>query len=81
MSLPSEQHFEAFLPGVAAPVRIASLYDAQVFTRRWVIRDKDLALKALLRRMDAVNSSESGYAALRDFKAALVARGLLADNV
>ena len=81
MSLPSEHHFEAFLPGVAAPVRIGSLYDAQVFTRRWVIRDKDLALKALLRKMDAANSSDSGYAAIRDFKAALVARGLLADNI
>jgi len=26
---------------VARPVRITSFYDAQVFTRRWVIRDKD----------------------------------------
>ena len=72
------QPFDACLPRVARAVRIAGLYDAQVFTRRWVIRDKDPALKALMRRLDrAHNSSETSAHALRDFKAALASRGLL----
>jgi len=49
MTIPFTQHFDAWLPDVAAPVRITSIYDAQVFTRRWVIRDKDPLLKVLLR--------------------------------
>jgi hypothetical protein len=49
MTLPFDRHFEAHLPLVATAVRITSLYDAQVFMRRWVIRDKDRNLKALLR--------------------------------
>lgn len=81
MQLPADYHFEARLPGVAVPIRIASMHDAQVFTRRWVIRDKDRDLKALLRKMDKANSSEASYLAIRDFKAALVARGLLGDVV
>jgi len=49
MTLPFDRHFEAHLPLVATAVRITSLYDAQVFMRRWVIRDKDRKLKAQLR--------------------------------
>ncbi len=76
MSLPFTEHFSAHLPGVPGTIRITSLYDAQVFTRRWVIRDKDLALKSMLKRLERANSSDNAYAALGDFKRALMARGL-----
>lgn len=76
MSLPYVQHFDACLPNIAKPVRITSLYDAQVFMRRWVIRDKDPVLKAVLRRMERANSSDKTYASLHEFKAALMVRGL-----
>lgn len=76
MTLPFAEHFDACLPSVAGAIRITSLTDAQVFTRRWVIRDKDRELKALLRRLERVNSSDKGYEAIRDFKQALMARGL-----
>ncbi|KAB2874809.1 MAG: hypothetical protein F9K38_15300 [Pseudorhodoplanes sp.] len=76
MTLPFVEHFNARLPDVPVAVRITSLQDAQVFMRRWVIRDKDRALKALLRRMERINSSQTASTALRDFKSALMARGL-----
>ena len=76
MTLPFAQHFDARLPSVPGAIRITSLTDAQVFTRRWVIRDKDRELKALLRTLERVNSSDKGYDAIRDFKQALMARGL-----
>ncbi len=76
MALPFTQHFDARLPHVTGTIRITSLADAQVFTRRWVIRDSDRELKVLLKRLERVKSSDDGYAALRDFKAALMARGL-----
>ena len=76
MTLPFAQHFDACLPSVAGAIRITSLNDAQIFTRRWVIRDKDRELKALLRRLERVNSSDKGYEAMLDFKQALMARGL-----
>jgi len=76
MSLPFAQHFDACLPGIAQPLRITSLYDAQVFARRWVIRDKDPALRALRRRLERANSSAQGYEAIAEFKTALMARGL-----
>ena len=76
MSLPFSQHFDARLPYVEGNIRITSIADAQVFARRWVIRDGDRALKGLLKRLERVDSSEGGYAALREFKEALMARGL-----
>jgi hypothetical protein len=76
MTLPFAEHFDACLPSVPGAIRITSLTDAQVFTRRWVIRDKDRELKVLLRRLERVNSSDNGYDAIRDFKQALMARGL-----
>lgn len=76
MTLPFAEHFNAALPGVDAAVRITSLYDAQVFSRRWVIRDKDRALKKMLRRLERVNSARETWAALADFKRALMTRGL-----
>lgn len=80
MTLPFAQHFDACLPSVARPVRITSLNDAQVFTRRWVIRDKDRDLRVLLRRLERVDSSAKAYEVIADFKKALMARGLFPDT-
>ncbi len=77
MTIPYVQHFDANLPSVAAPVRITSIYDAQIFTRRWVIRDKDRTLKTLLRKLEKANSGASIDEAMVDFKQALSARALL----
>jgi hypothetical protein len=75
--MPYTEHFDASLPAVAVPVRITSIYDAQVFTRRWVIRDKDRDLKTLLRKLEKANSGASIDQAMVDFKQALSARALL----
>jgi hypothetical protein len=77
MTIPYVQHFDANLPSVAAPVRITSIYDAQIFTRRWVIRDKDRNLKTLLRKLEKANSGALIDEAMVDFKQALSARALL----
>src|SRR5215208_1957331 len=69
--------FDACLPRLSKPVRISSFHDAQVFVRRWAIRDKDRAIRALRRRMDRSNSSESADSAIRDMKRELADRGLL----
>jgi hypothetical protein len=71
------QQFDACLPQVATPVRITCLHDAQVFARRWVIRDKDPALKALTRSLEKARSAESSANALQEFRRALASRGLL----
>ena len=81
MTIPFVHHFDARLPAVAAPVRITSIYDAQIFTRRWVIRDKDRNLKALLRKLEKANSGASIDEAMGDFKQALSARELLPVKV
>jgi hypothetical protein len=77
MTIPFTQHFDALLPAVAAPVRITSFYDAQVFTRRWVIRDKDPNLKVLLRKMEKANSAALIDEAIGSFKQELSVRALL----
>ena len=74
---PDEQKFDACLPHVAQPVRIRSLHDAQVFARRWVIRDKDPALKALVRSLEKARSAETSASALLELRSALASRGLL----
>src|SRR6266852_1830444 len=71
------REFDACLPRLGKPVRISSFHDAQVFVRRWAIRDKDRAIRALRRRMDRANSSESADTAIQDMKHELAARGLL----
>jgi hypothetical protein len=71
--------FDANLPNLDRTVRISSFYDAQVFVRRWAIRDKDRVIRALLRRMERANSSESANSAIEDLKRELAARGLLPD--
>jgi hypothetical protein len=77
MTFPFERHFEAHLPLVATAVRITSLSDAQVFMRRWVIRDKDRNLKVLLRRLERANSSARIAMAMEEFKRTLAAHALL----
>jgi len=78
MSLPqTNYYFDANLPGASQTVRIASLFDAKVFVCRWMIRDKDPALKALLRHMQNVNSSAATDSAIRQLQQALASRGLL----
>jgi hypothetical protein len=71
--------FDANLPNLDRKVRINSFYDAQVFIRRWAIRDKDRVIRALLRRMERANSSETANSALEELKQELAARGLLPD--
>jgi hypothetical protein len=79
MTIAFSRHFDARLPSVAAPVRITSIYDAQIFTRRWVIRDRDRDLKALLRKLERANCGALIDEAMSEFKQALMARALLPD--
>ena len=69
--------FDANLPGATKGVRIASFYDAKMFVRRWVIRDRDPALKALLRKMERVKNCATGADAIQELQQALSLRGLL----
>jgi hypothetical protein len=77
MSNPYTQHFDALLPAVAVPVRITSITDARIFARRWVIRDKDPGLKALLRQLERANSASLIDEGIGCLKQALIARALL----
>jgi hypothetical protein len=77
MTMPFTQHFDALLPSVTEAVRITSIYDARIFTRRWVIRDKDRDLKTLLRKLERANSAVLIDLAMQDFKQALSVRSLL----
>ena len=70
-------NFDACLPQLTDSIRIRCLHDAQVFARRWVIRDKDPALKALVRRLDRAGSAEHVASAVGELRNALNARGLL----
>jgi len=69
--------FDACLPRLAESIRISSLHDAKIFARRWVIRDKDPALKALVRRLDQARSSDAAASALHALRQALASRSLL----
>jgi hypothetical protein len=77
MSVCLNDYFDAGFPGATQVVRIASLHEAKVFARRWVIRDKDPALKALLRHIEKANSTATGDLAIQQLKQALAHRGLL----
>jgi len=77
MSFCLESQFEAKLPGLDAPIRIMTRHDAAVFMRRWTIREKDPALKVLLREMERANSSATLTSAILALKQALASRGLL----
>jgi hypothetical protein len=76
MSFSLEAQFEANLPGLNKPIRIMIRHDAKVFTCRWTIRDRDPALKALLREMQRANSSATVASAILGLKHALASRGL-----
>jgi hypothetical protein len=77
MSVTPIGYFDAGFPGATQTVRISNLHEAKVFARRWVIRDKEPALKALLRQMEKANSSATADIAIRQLKRALETRGLL----
>jgi hypothetical protein len=77
MSLYLEAQFEAKLPGLGPPIRIMTRHDAAVFIRRWVIREKDPALRMLLREIERASSSATLSSAILGFKKALASRGLL----
>jgi hypothetical protein len=77
MSLPQTAYFDANLPGARQTVRIASLFDARVFVCRWVIRDRDPALKALLRSVEKAKNFATTENAIQQLTQALAARGLL----
>lgn len=77
MSLSLEQQFEANLPGLGKPIRIMTRQDAAVFLCRWSIREKDPALRALLREMERATSSATAANAILGLKQALASRGLL----
>jgi hypothetical protein len=74
---PSAREFAAYLPRLAAPVRIVTFADAQVFVRRWAIRDKDRAVRDLVRQMERANSAENIDRAVKELRRELAARGLL----
>jgi hypothetical protein len=74
---PGAYEFAAYLPRLTAPVRIGTYADAQVFVRRWCIRDKDPAVRELARRMERANSSERMDQAMRELRRALTERGML----
>jgi hypothetical protein len=77
MSPPPSYYFDASFVGATQVVRIATFHDAKIFARRWVIRDKEPTLKALLRRMEQANSSVTEDSAIRELKQALACRGML----
>jgi hypothetical protein len=77
MSLSQTAYFDANLPGASQTVRIASLFDAKVFVCRWVIRDRDPALKALLKDVEKAKNFTTTESAIRQLTQALVSRGLL----
>lgn len=70
-------YFDANLPGAGKTIRIETYHDAKVFMRRWVIRDKDPALKVLLRHMEKANSIATADTAIGQLLQALSSRGLL----
>lgn len=80
MPSPAHDYFEANFPGATQTIRISSLHEAKVFARRWVIRDKDPALKALLRYMEKANSTATGDSAVAQLRLALAQRGMLVTD-
>ena len=77
MSLSLAQQFEGKLPGVSNAVRIATRHDAEVFACRWTIRDKDPALKLLLRDIQRANNATMVTSAILRLKQTLASKGLL----
>jgi len=77
MFLQQADYFDANLPSASQTVRIACFDDAKVFVRRWVIRDKDPVLRALLRQMEKANSFATTDIAIQQLQQTLASRGLL----
>jgi hypothetical protein len=75
--VPGAYEFAAYLPRLAAPVRIGTYADAQVFVRRWTIREKDRAVRELARRRNRANSAENMDRAMSELRRELAARGML----
>jgi hypothetical protein len=75
MSLPQTDYFDANLPGASQTVRIASLYDAKIFVCRWVIRDRDPALKALLRDLEKAKNFAMTESVIQQLTRALAKSG------
>jgi hypothetical protein len=69
--------FEAMLPRLGTPIRIVCFQDALVFVRRWTIREKDLEVRDLLRRMQRAKSSRDIHFLVRELRQKLATRGLL----
>jgi hypothetical protein len=72
--------FEAMLPRLDTPVRIGCFQDALVFVRRWTIREKDLEVRDLLRRMQRANDSRDIHSLVGELRQKLATRGLLRQN-
>jgi hypothetical protein len=77
MFLPQTDYLDAKLPGARLSVRIASLHDAKVFVCRWTIRDRDPALKALLRDLEKAKNFATTESTIQQLIQALASRGLL----
>jgi hypothetical protein len=75
------QEFEAMLPRLNTPVRISTFHDALVFVSRWTIREKDLEIRGLLRRMQRANSWKEADILVRELKHKLAVKGLLPTQV
>ncbi|MGC1778016.1 MAG: hypothetical protein WBB34_08710 [Xanthobacteraceae bacterium] len=80
MSAAPGYYFDASFPGATQVIRVSNLHEAKVFGRRWVIRDKDPALKVLLRHIEGVNSVATEDDAIAQLKQALARRGLLLNG-
>lgn len=65
MSLSLTQQFEASLPSLSKPIRKMRRSNAEVFICRWTIRDKDPALKVLLKEIQRQNSAATAIVPLR----------------
>jgi hypothetical protein len=69
--------FEAMLPRLGTPIRIRSFQDALVFVCRWTIREKDLEVRDLLRRMKGASSGRDIHSVVGELRQKLATRGLL----
>ncbi len=67
--------FEAMLPRLATPIRVDCFQDALVFVRRWTIRDKDLEVRDLLRRMQKANNSRDIHSLVGELRQKLAPEG------
>ena len=75
------REFEAMLPRLSTPVRISTFHDALVFVRRWTIREKDLEVRGLLRRMQRADNRKDADILVSELKRKLATKGLLPEQV